>query len=78
MLTQHRPIFLLSIFLILLFYIMSSEDPHSTSIPVPTKPPRDFHYRYTVQKGVFLQSEDSTDDTEFDFVCPLPTVKLII
>ncbi|KAJ4404279.1 putative phosphoglycerate mutase pmu1 [Didymella pomorum] len=46
---------------------MSSEDPHSTSIPVPTKPPRDFHYRYTVQKGVFLQSEDSTDDTEFGF-----------
>jgi broad specificity phosphatase PhoE len=67
MLTQHRPIFFLSIFLIFLFYIMSSNDSHS--IPVPAAPPRDFHYRYTVQKGVFLQSEDSTNDTVFDFVC---------
>ena len=68
MLTRHRPIFFLSVLLIFLFYIMSSNDSHSTPIPVPTKPPRDFHYRYTVQKGVFLQSEDSTDDTTFDFV----------
>jgi hypothetical protein len=31
-------------------------------------PPQDFHYKYTVQKGLFMQSEDSTDDTKFDFV----------
>lgn len=47
---------------------MSSNDSHG--IPVPAAPPRDFHYRYTVQKGVFLQSLDSTSDTEFDFVRP--------
>ena len=69
MLTQNRPIFFLSILLIVLFYIMSSNNSHSIPIPVPAQPPRDFHYRYTVQKGVFLQFEDSTDDTEFDFVC---------
>ncbi|KAF1931284.1 phosphoglycerate mutase family protein [Didymella exigua CBS 183.55] len=44
---------------------MSSDNTHS--VPVPAAPPRDFHYKYTVQKGVFLQSEDSTDDTTFDF-----------
>lgn len=66
MLTLSRPIFLLSTLLIFLFYTMSSD--HSHGIPVPAAPPRDFHFKYTVQKGVFLQSEDSTDDTTFDFV----------
>ena len=42
----------------------------SYSTPVPATPPQDFHYKYTVQKGLFLQSEDSTDDTNFDFVQP--------
>lgn len=68
-LTLSRPIFLLSVLLIFLYYTMSSDD--SRSIPVPAAPPRDFHYKYTVQKGVFLQSEDSTDDTKFDFVRPI-------
>jgi hypothetical protein len=45
---------------------MSPSISHST--PVPTTPPQDFHYKYTVQKGLFMQSEDSTDDTKFDFV----------
>lgn len=68
MLTQHRPCLLLSVVLISLLYIMSSTDSHSSQVPIPL--PRDYHYRYTVQKGVFLQSEDSTDDAVFDFVCP--------
>jgi hypothetical protein len=37
-------------------------------VPVPAEPPRDFHFKYTVLKGLFLQSEDSTDDKTFDFV----------
>lgn len=45
---------------------MSSDTSHS--IPIPGPAPRDFHYKYTVEKGLFLQSEDSTDDTTFDFV----------
>ncbi|KAG9204390.1 hypothetical protein G6514_000846 [Epicoccum nigrum] len=44
---------------------MSPSTSHST--PVPVTPPQDFHYKYTVQTGLFLQSEDSTDDTKFDF-----------
>ncbi|KAH7093722.1 histidine phosphatase superfamily [Paraphoma chrysanthemicola] len=39
----------------------------SETIPVPAEPPRDFHFKYTVQKGFFLQSEDSTDDTKFNY-----------
>lgn len=71
MLTTHRPIFILSALLIFGLYTMSLADSHT--IPAPATPPRDFHYRYTVQKGVFLQSEDSTDDTAFDFVRPPKT-----
>ena len=52
--------------MIFLYYTMSSTPPHST--PVPATSPQDFHYKYTVQKGLFMQSEDSTDDTKFDFV----------
>ncbi|KAF2623883.1 phosphoglycerate mutase-like protein [Macroventuria anomochaeta] len=44
---------------------MSSDISHS--IPVPASSPRNFHFKYTVQKGFFLQSENSTDDTTFDF-----------
>jgi hypothetical protein len=42
----------------------------SSVVPVPDvdEVERDFHYKYTVQKGYFLQSEDSTDDQSFDFV----------
>ncbi|KAF1848904.1 phosphoglycerate mutase family protein [Cucurbitaria berberidis CBS 394.84] len=39
----------------------------STQIPAPAEPPHKSHFKYTVQKGYFLQSEDSTDDKEFDF-----------
>ncbi|KNG51665.1 phosphoglycerate mutase family protein [Stemphylium lycopersici] len=28
---------------------------------------QDFHFKYTVQKGSFMQSEDETDDKTFDF-----------
>ena len=66
MLTCCRPLFFLSTFLIFAFYVMSSGTSHN--IPVPASPPQDFHFKYTVQKGFFLQSEDSTDDTTFDFV----------
>jgi broad specificity phosphatase PhoE len=40
---------------------------HTVSVPVPASPPRDFHFKYTVLPGYFLQSESSTDDTTFDF-----------
>lgn len=30
---------------------------------------QDYHYEFTVQKGFFMQSENETDDKEFDFVC---------
>ena len=66
MLTITRPIFLLSTLIIFLLYTMSSDTSHS--IPFPASPPRNFHFKYTVQKGFFLQSENSTDDTTFDFV----------
>jgi len=32
---------------------------------------RDFHFEYETVKGYFMQSEDGTDDTEFDFVSNL-------
>lgn len=63
---MFRPIFLALTLLVIFFYTMSSGT--SSIVPVPASPPRDFHFKYTVQKGFFLQSEDSTDDTTFDFV----------
>jgi hypothetical protein len=64
MLTKHRPIFFISVVLIVLFYFTMSD-----KIPVPAPPQQDFHFKYTVLKGYFKQSEDSTDDSTFDFVC---------
>ena len=32
---------------------------------------RDFHFEYETVKGYFMQSEDGTDDAEFDFVSNL-------
>ncbi|KAL5121418.1 putative phosphoglycerate mutase pmu1 [Pleosporales sp. CAS-2024a] len=37
------------------------------SVPVQAAAPQDMHFEYTVLKGYFKQSEDSTDDTRFDF-----------
>jgi hypothetical protein len=54
------------VFLILVFYFSMSA---THLVPVPAEPPRDFHFKYTVLKGYFMQSEDSTDDVTFDFVC---------
>jgi hypothetical protein len=50
---------------------MTTSD-NSSVVPVPAaeEVERDFHFKYTVQKGYFLQSEDSTDDKTFDFVRP--------
>ncbi|KAI4666536.1 uncharacterized protein J4E79_002575 [Alternaria viburni] len=45
---------------------MSTTDQNST-VPVPAEPALDHHFKYTVQKGVFMQSEDETDDKRFDF-----------
>jgi hypothetical protein len=42
----------------------------SSTIPVAV-PQQGFHFKYTVQKGYFAQSEDSTNDQEFDFVIHL-------
>lgn len=46
---------------------------HSDPVPVGSGSGKvqDFHYKFTVQKGFFQQSEDETDDKEFDFVCSL-------
>lgn len=64
-LTLGRPI-IFAAFLAVLFvlYVMSSKG----SIPVPASPPRNYHYEYTVQKGYFMQSEEETDDKNFNFV----------
>ncbi|CAN9177573.1 hypothetical protein CUC08_Gglean005384 [Alternaria sp. MG1] len=40
---------------------------HSSVVPAPAEPELDYHFKYTVQKGFFAQSEDETDDTTFDF-----------
>ncbi|KAI4645202.1 hypothetical protein J4E93_006002 [Alternaria ventricosa] len=40
---------------------------HTSTVPVPAEPALDYHFKYTVQKGVFMQSEDETDDKSFDF-----------
>ncbi|KAJ4309700.1 putative phosphoglycerate mutase pmu1, partial [Neodidymelliopsis sp. IMI 364377] len=62
------PLFLLSTALIFLFYIASTANmSNSIPTPVPASPPLDFHFEYTVQKGVFMQSEEGTDDEKFDF-----------
>ncbi|KAI4712415.1 hypothetical protein J4E89_002682 [Alternaria sp. Ai002NY15] len=45
---------------------MSTTD-HTSTVPVPAEPALDYHFKYTVQKGVFMQSEDETDDKSFDF-----------
>lgn len=66
MLTPNRPIFIL---LTLFYYSMSM----STSSTLPAGDvERDFHFKYTVQKGFFAQSEDETNDKEFDFVNSIP------
>jgi hypothetical protein len=46
---------------------MTTSD-QSSVVPVPAEPAVDYHFRYTVQKGFFMQSEDETDDKSFDFV----------
>jgi hypothetical protein len=46
----------------------TSNSPSTIPVQDAGKVERDFHYKYTVQKGYFLQSEDSTDDQNFDFV----------
>lgn len=50
---------------------------HSDIVPVGSGSGKeqDFHYKFTVQKGFFQQSEDETDDKEFDFVCSLIPLK---
>ena len=40
----------------------------TAKFPTPD-PPRPVHFKYSVVKGYFLQSEEETDDTKFDFVC---------
>jgi hypothetical protein len=41
----------------------------SPSNPTTTGPQQGgFHFKYTVQKGYFAQSEDATNDRDFDFV----------
>ncbi|KAH5265099.1 hypothetical protein HBI72_088860 [Parastagonospora nodorum] len=58
------PIFFASAFLILLFYFSMGDTHHDL---VPAEPSRDFHFKFAVLKGYFMQSEDSTDDVTFDF-----------
>jgi hypothetical protein len=63
-----RPVIFLSILLVFLFYFSMSTTDHTSTVPVPAEPPMDYHFKYTVQKGFFMQSEDETDDKTFDFV----------
>ncbi|KAJ4337778.1 putative phosphoglycerate mutase pmu1 [Ascochyta clinopodiicola] len=41
--------------------------PTASNTPVPGTAAQDFHFKYTVLKGYFMQSEDETDDVGFDF-----------
>ncbi|KAF1937635.1 phosphoglycerate mutase-like protein [Clathrospora elynae] len=64
--------FLVSLILVLFYYFaMSTSDQSSSVMPVAgavdESEGRDFYFQYTVLKGYFLQSEESTDDTKFDF-----------
>lgn len=47
---------------------MSTSEHSAVVAPVDAEE-GEFHFEYTVHKGVFMQSEDETDDTKFDFVC---------
>lgn len=60
---------LVSIAFISVFYLGMSTAGHSDPVPVGSGSGKvqDFHYKFTVQKGFFQQSEDETDDKEFDF-----------
>lgn len=73
-----RPIFFVSVILVSVIYLsMGAEEGLSAAVPVvPSRSgseakEQDFHYKFTVQKGFFMQSEDETDDRGFDFVCCL-------
>ena len=41
---------------------------HEGGVAVGGDEQQDFHFKYAVQKGFFMQSEDETDDKTFDFV----------
>ncbi|KAL6161462.1 putative phosphoglycerate mutase pmu1 [Exserohilum turcicum] len=45
---------------------MSTSEHSAVVAPVDAEE-GEFHFEYTVHKGVFMQSEDETDDTKFDF-----------
>lgn len=47
------------------FYFFATQDKMSASAP---DSPESFHYEFETLKGYFAQSEDSTDDSKFDFV----------
>lgn len=51
-----------------LFTLYKTKMSRSDYVPSSASSPLDFHFEYTVQKGYFMQSEDETDDTDFDFV----------
>jgi hypothetical protein len=71
---NHSPIFLVSILAISVYYLTMTTSDHSSVVPIADadEVDRSFHFKYTVQKGYFQQSEDSTDDQKFDFVGPCP------
>ncbi|KAF2848363.1 phosphoglycerate mutase-like protein [Plenodomus tracheiphilus IPT5] len=59
------PLFLtFAICLVLYLYFNMTSSPQS---PIPAAPPQNYHYEYTVVKGLFQQSEQETDDSTFDF-----------
>ncbi|KAH9875688.1 hypothetical protein IAQ61_003152 [Plenodomus lingam] len=65
---SNTPIRILSTFIIalILLYLYKSMS-SAPKPPIPAPPTQNFHYEYTVHKGLFLQSEDDTDDASFDF-----------
>lgn len=59
------PIFLISTICLTTILYFAMVTPSET--PIPAAPTQEFHYEYSVLKGLFLQSEDDTDDGNFDF-----------
>ncbi|KAI8930910.1 hypothetical protein NX059_011925 [Plenodomus lindquistii] len=61
------PISLLTFTFCVIIYLYLNMSLPPSEAPVPSHPNQDYHYEYTVLKGLFLQSEEDTDDSKFDF-----------
>ena len=59
---SNRPILFIATLLYLFFMMQGVSDTESFAKP------GDFHFEYTTITGYFLQSENDTDDSKFNFV----------